>query len=124
MPLSYTFPKIYKKGTFPPGRPILTTCGTALEPIAQFVDSFLQPFIVEDKSYVKDTIDFISKAEGLQIPDDAILLTMDIVSLYTNIPLEKAHLSLENCLDRRDNLSPPTHFLMDSLDLIFEHNLF
>lgn len=49
---------------------------------------------------------------------------MDIVSLYTNVSLDEAHLCKENCLDRRKNQSPPTHFLMEYLDLIFEYNSF
>lgn len=65
IPLFYTLPKIHKKVAFPPGRPIANACSTALEPIMQFADSFFKAFVVEAKSYVKDSTDFISKVEGL-----------------------------------------------------------
>ena len=38
------------------------------------------------KSYIRDTKDFISKIEQLEIPETCILVIFDVVSLYTNIP--------------------------------------
>lgn len=73
MPLFYTLPKIHKPRAFPPGRLIVSTYGAALELLAQFIDVFLQPFIIEAKSYMKDTTDFISKIEGLQISENAVI---------------------------------------------------
>lgn len=78
MPVFYTLPMIHKQAAFPPGRPIISTCGATLEPVAQFVDSFFQPFVPETKSYIKDTTDFILKMEGFPIPENVVLLIMDI----------------------------------------------
>ena len=35
---------------------------------------------------VKDTNDFINKVKYLSVPKDAILVSLDFKSLYTNIP--------------------------------------
>lgn len=47
-----------------------------------------------------------SRLTGLNIPEDSIFMTLDIISLYTNIPLEPAHIVIENILDNRNTDSP------------------
>ena len=43
-------------------------------------------YVRDLKSYVKDYTDFIRKINGMEnIPDNSILVTMDVRSLYTNI---------------------------------------
>ena len=38
-------------------------------------------------SYIKDTTEFINKLSSVKsIPPDVLLVTMDVASLYTNIP--------------------------------------
>ena len=38
-------------------------------------------------SYIKDTTEFINKLAGAKtIPPDVLLVTMDVTSLYANIP--------------------------------------
>ena len=40
---------------------------------------------VTHDSYVKNTTDFIDKVTGIEIPRDALLFSVDVESLYTNI---------------------------------------
>lgn len=49
---------------------------------------------------------------------------MDVNSLYTNIPHETARWVVQNVLDKRCDLFPPTHFLMDLLEIVLEKNYF
>uniref|UniRef100_A0A803SUQ2 Reverse transcriptase domain-containing protein n=1 Tax=Anolis carolinensis TaxID=28377 RepID=A0A803SUQ2_ANOCA len=123
-PLFYMLPKIHKGIHPPPGRPIVSGIGSILEPIAKYVDHFLQPFVTQTKSYIKDTRHFINTVESLHIPEGAILMTLDITALYTSIPLEEARQVIKDVLDTRASLSPPTHFLMDLLDIVLENNYF
>ena len=85
-PKLYLLPKIHKKNN--PGRPVVSSVGCHTEKISAFVDYHLQPMNKELSSYVQDTTDFVKKIESL--PDDpreeTILVTMDVRSLYTNIP--------------------------------------
>ena len=76
------------KGTFPPlGRPIISGNGCSSERISSFVDFFLKEISPKGKSYLKDTTHFIQTLDDLgTIPDGAILATLDVSSLYTNIP--------------------------------------
>ena len=55
--------------------------------ISKYVDYHLQPIVKEIPSYVKDTQDFLKKLEKVKdIPQESLLVTLDIKSLYTNIP--------------------------------------
>ena len=97
--LFYMLPKIHKKPKNPPGRPIVSGNGCPTERISQFVDFFLQPTVRLLPSYVQDTTHFLTKLDNLgDIPPGSFLVTMDVSSLYTNIPnkegIEAAKLAL------------------------------
>ena len=48
---------------------------------------FLTAQVKKLKSYVKDTTDFIKKMEAIDnVSDDSYLVSLDVCSLYTNIP--------------------------------------
>ena len=85
-PKLYLLPKVHKPNN--PGRPVVSSVGCHTEKISAYVDHHLQPLNKELPSYVQDTTDLIKKLESL--PDDprkeTILVTMDVRSLYTNIP--------------------------------------
>ena len=55
----YLLPKIHKGITPPPGRPICSANGSPTEKISQLVDHFLNPPTTQQKSYVKDTTNFL-----------------------------------------------------------------
>ena len=49
--------------------------------------NFLRPEVTKLKSYVQDTLDFIKKIESVNhVSDDSYLVSLDVRSLYTNIP--------------------------------------
>ena len=82
----YLLPKIHKGTIPPPGRPIVSANDCPTERISQFVDHFIQPLIPNLKSYIKDSGHFLWLLENLQLPNNVILCTLDVTSLYTNIP--------------------------------------
>ena len=53
------------------------------------MDTLLEPIALKQQSYTKDTTDFIHFIEKTKIGQDAILVSMDVKSLYTNIPEEE-----------------------------------
>ena len=81
----YILPKIHKHGN--PGRPIVSSNGHPTERISQFVDYYLKPLVHNTTSFIKDTTHFLNKLDQLGLlPSNAILVTLDVSSLYTNIP--------------------------------------
>ncbi|OCT93051.1 hypothetical protein XELAEV_18016118mg [Xenopus laevis] len=79
--------KIHKDLQKPPGRPTVAGMSSIFKPLATLLDSVLNAIVVCTKSYVRDTTDFINKLGTIaEVPNDAILCTMDVSSLYTSIP--------------------------------------
>ena len=82
-------PKIHKRLYDVPGRPVISNHGTPTEKASEFLDSHLQEVMQNGCSYMKNSDDFIMKIKHLKnIPDNAILMTADVVGLYPSIPHE------------------------------------
>ena len=83
----YLLPKIHKAGN--PGRPIVSANGHPTEEISEFVDLHLQPHVNSLPSYLKDTTDYLRNLqESGPILPETLLVSLDVTSLYTNIPHE------------------------------------
>ena len=97
-PLFYLLPKIHKTGN--PGRPVVSSIDCHTSRISEFIDHHLQPLVQQTKSYVKDTNDFINKLGECsdKITNESILVTMDVKSLYTNIPNNEGVHAVRNLL--------------------------
>ena len=81
----YLLPKIHKKDI--PGRPICSSINHPTSNISKFVDEHIKKYVPSTDSYVRDTQHFISRLKQIgQIPEGALLVTLDVSSLYTNIP--------------------------------------
>ena len=87
IPIFYTLTKIHKPT--PVGRPIISGCDGPTERLSSFVDKLLQPIAQQQKSYLKDTTHFINFLNKTKVPENTILVSMDVTSLYTNIPQEE-----------------------------------
>ncbi len=100
-PRLYLLPKIHKPNN--PGRPVVSSIECHTEKISQYVDHHLQPLTKELPSYVQDTSDFLRKLKNLpqQLPKDTILVTMDVRSLYTNIPNQEGIDAVKSYLEKR-----------------------
>ena len=105
IPIFYTLTKIHKPK--PVGRPIISGCEGPTERISSFVDRLLQPIAQRQKSYIKDSTDFINFVERTKIHQDTILVSMDVASLYTNIPQEEGITTICRAYDIFHNNNPP-----------------
>ena len=71
----------------PPGRPIVSGIGPLTEYVFAFVDRELQPLLANIPSYIKDTTDTLNKLSRIDnLPDNTILVTLDVTALYSSIP--------------------------------------
>ena len=113
----YLLPKIHKNVIPPPGRPIVSANSCPSERISQFVDHFIQPLVQELlPSYLRDSSHLINLIRNLRIPTDSILATLDVTSLYTNIPNEEGIEAIGGYLFRyRHNSLNPTNFSLKKL---------
>ena len=96
----YSLPKIHKQLFEVPERPVISNYGIYMENISSFLDFHLQPLAQKVKSYIKDTNHFLRKIKELgQLPEGAILFTIDVVGLYPNIPYDEGVAFLKDFLD-------------------------
>lgn len=100
-PRFYLLPKIHKPDN--PGRPVVSSIDCHTEKISHFVDHHLQPLNKALPSYVQDTTDFLQKLRALpeELPEDALLVTMDVRSLYTNVPNQEGIEAVKSYLRAR-----------------------
>ena len=124
IPIFYTLTKIHKPN--PVGRPIISGCEGPTERLSFFVDKLLQPIAQKQKSYLKDTTDFVNFIEKTKVSQDTILVSMDVTSLYTNIPQEEGITTVCRAYQAFHNNNPPipSHYLKEMLKLILQENSF
>ena len=65
-------------------RPIVAGLICLIRPLSSLTDILLKPFLIHLKSYFKDNFHFLSKCSREKY-EDILLVTFDVVSLYTNI---------------------------------------
>ena len=105
IPIFYTLTKIHKPN--PVRRPIISGCEGPTGRLSFFMDKLLQPIAQKQKSYVKDTTDFVNFIEKTKVSQDTILVSMDVTSLYTNIPQEEGITTVRRAYQAFHNNNPP-----------------
>lgn len=123
----YLVPKIHKDLLNPPGRPIVSTRGSLLEPQSIFLDSYLRPRIASIPSYIKDLSHFLhilSDNNQWASEPDLLLVTLDVVSLYTVIPQAQAHSVVMASLHQRGDLSEQQLNLLSEFTSLTLYNNF
>ena len=110
-------------------RPIVSSCESITERISQFVDKWLQPYVKSLPSYVKDTTQFINHIEQIKPPTNCKLASIDVSSLYTNIPHEEGTQSALHYLTNHEERykhpeQPNPEVLNELMNLVLTNNVF
>ena len=107
-------------------RPIISSRFAPTSRLSAFLDEILKKYIILVPSYIKDTFDFLDKLPRTT-DRDSILLSFDVVSLYTNIPHDLGYRAIEFWLNKDDNILPirfNKSFIMEGLKIVLENNYF
>lgn len=120
----YLLPKIHKTpdtwtipDRIPPGRPIVSDCGSESYGSAELINHFLNPLSNRHASYVKDTNDFVHKVKSLTLTEPCFLFSMDVESLYTNIDTTKGMEAVEQILQKYPDPRRPDKILLELLHI-------
>ena len=103
-PLFFGQPKVHKEGI--PLRPIVATRGSIFDGITKECARILTP-MVGNSHHLRDSVDLTNRLKSQKVPDDYVLVSFDLVSMFTNIPQEgalaaaKARLESDTDLNRR-----------------------
>ena len=83
----YLLPKIRKRLSDVPGRPVIPNCGMPTEKVSEYLDDHLKPVMQKGKLYIRDSGNFLEKIKNVStLPENTILVTADVVGLYPSIP--------------------------------------
>ena len=107
-------------------RPIIAgqTCPTKF--LSKFVDILLRPFLTHIKSYIRDDLDFLNKCKR-NTNTNKILCTFDVVSLYTNIPIDLGMEAIRYWLSTYPEKLHPRftkEFILEALKFVLIKNSF
>ncbi|XP_043938048.1 piwi-like protein 2 [Protopterus annectens] len=109
IPIIKGLPKIHKDPTNPPMRPIVSGRGWVTENISFYLETTLKPLVYSQNHILKDTkeflLDFYEIAKPLNNTMNLILVTMDVKSLFTNIPNDRGLESIHLYLQKHSNFS-------------------
>ena len=83
-------------------------------------------YALKQESYLKDTTDFINFIERTRVPKNSFLVSMDVTSLYTNIPQEEGIETVCKAYDAfyEEETPIPTEYIKRALKLILQENSF
>lgn len=121
---AYFLPKIHKEGV--PLRPIISSIGAASYDLSGHISDILSRTFSNRTNYnITNTFQFVEEFRGYSLPENHILISLDVVSLFTVIPLdlvneiikEKWNLIAEHCSWDRDTF-------LTGLKLIFDTSIF
>ena len=128
----YHLPKIHKDRVNPPGRPIVSGVGGPTENLSKLVDHWLQPLVHSLPSFIKDTTHFLHIVEEWKqtlcpLPPGALIVTIDVVGLYANIPHDEVEISLRQAVTNNRHLIPealPADRVIDIVNHVLHNNVF
>ncbi|CAJ0949880.1 unnamed protein product, partial [Ranitomeya imitator] len=124
-PVLYTLPKIHKDLHNPPGRPIVASTDSILNPVSVFLEKILTPYTHNTKSFILDTGDFLNKIRNLDtVSPTSILCTLDVNSLYTSIAHDKGIQAVSQSLEEANTDAGSQELCLDLLNIVLRENFF
>ena len=121
-PEFYLRPEIHKEGD--PGRPIVSTINYHTANSLKYLDYHLQPILKEILSYVKYIQDFLKKLKSKRYTSREPSRTLDVRSLYTNIPNNKGIKAVKESYEKYKEKTVSKKVVITFLSLILTLNNF
>lgn len=87
-------PKIHKDGN--PARPVTSFPGSPLKELFRLIGTPIQKIIGKTSTYVKDSWHLTDILKRFKVPSGYSLVSLDVKSLYTNIPITRVTECLKN----------------------------
>ena len=104
----------------------MSGCNSESANVEHFIDYHLQPIATSIPSFIRDSLHFKSLLSDLDIRDSDILFSLDVQSLYTNIPIQQGIASVKQALSEHVSTAKnrPDKFILALLELTLLHNDF
>ena len=118
-------PKIHKRISNVPGRPVISNNGTATENISAFLNFHLKKIVSTIPHILEDTRDFLQHLNQIgDIPENVLLVSYDVVGLYPHTPHDRGVEFMGRLLDKREDQSVSSQSLGKLANTVLKHNYF
>ena len=121
-------PKLHKSQwstpLMPPGRPIIADVKTDSSGVSRLIDHFLFPLVRKLRSFLLDSGHLIAILRAHSLQPHSLLCTMDVRSLYTNVPIEEGISRVRRAFLRNPDPRRPDDVILSFLRLCLTHNDF
>ena len=88
IPRLHCTPKIHKKDV--PLRPIVDYTGSIMYNLSRSLADILAPLVGKTGHHVENSKDLVKSLQSLTVNGDETLVSFDVVSLFTNTPIDRA----------------------------------
>ena len=88
IPLLYGLPKVHKPEV--PLKPIVSFIGSPTYNLSKHLVTILSPLVGKSSSHVRNSFEFASFIAGQSLRPGMVLVSFDVVSLFTKVPVELA----------------------------------
>jgi predicted GIY-YIG superfamily endonuclease len=105
-PKLYGTPKVHKPEM--PLRPIVSSIGSIAYGAARVVAEILAPLVGNTKHHIKNSHHFVETIKNIKIPPGWTMISYDVKSLFTCIPIEEALIAARKRLTKDKTLSKRT----------------
>ena len=112
-PLLYGLPKIHKADV--PLRPIVACIGAPSYGLSKFVATLISPLAGRTDSFVKNSTHFVEIVKDLKLEDDDVMISFDVKSLFTNVPITESLHVISKMLEADDTLDERTILTSDRI---------
>lgn len=99
-------------------RSIVSAIGSVTHAIARRIAAELQQFVGNTSYYIENSAHFIEKVKSLRLHDNDILVSFDVITLFTNIPIETTVELIKNRLPGRNRFTRRARFLQIIVEII------
>ena len=101
----YELVKVHENGNSI--RPVVSMINSPEYKLAKFLDSLIKPYMPEAKM-IQSTDEFLDKIKNFQCNPNQMLVSFDVVSLFTNVPLtETIEIIAEKIFSKGNGDTPP-----------------
>ena len=118
IPRFYGLPKVHKVSV--PLRPIVSFINSLTYNLSKFLSRILSSLLVNRYS-VRNSKEFVDYVKNFTISENEILVSFDVVSLFTSVPVDKALGLVLDLLSSDESLASRTSLDISDITIGLEH---